>query len=135
MNDNLYSPGDSLRHSFIVQPEDVAAFEGKVVHEVCATFTLAREVEFASRQFVLIMKSEEEEGIGTEVTIKHKAPAFVGEEVVIEAVINFLTAGELNCTYTASVGDRLIAEGTTGQKVFSKENLKKHFNRLKEKRN
>jgi fluoroacetyl-CoA thioesterase len=53
---------------------------------------------------------------------------------VIEAEIQILKEGEINCSYTAWVGDRLIAEGTTGQKVFLKESLEKHFSRLSAKR-
>ena len=50
-------------------------FSGKVVHPVCATFALARDIEWTTRQFVLQMRDDDEEGIGTMLTIDHRSPA------------------------------------------------------------
>jgi fluoroacetyl-CoA thioesterase len=75
---NIFKPGDKKRLAYRVKREDVAAFQGEVVHPVCSTFTLAREVEWATRQFVLEMREPHEEGIGTQLVIDHKSPAFVG---------------------------------------------------------
>ncbi|MFN3841262.1 MAG: thioesterase family protein, partial [Cyclobacteriaceae bacterium] len=94
-----------------------------VVHPVCSTFTLAREIEWTTRQFVLEMRDEDEEGVGTFLSIDHRGPAFVGDEVVIKAWIDSLNGNELICGYEASVGSRLIAIGKTGQKILSKKKL------------
>jgi hypothetical protein len=40
-------------------------FEGVNVHPVMATFSITRDAEWAGRIFVLAMKEEHEEGIGT----------------------------------------------------------------------
>jgi predicted thioesterase len=131
MNHSLFKEGDQKHHSFIVTPADVASFNGTVVHEVCATFTLAREIEYTSRLFVLDMQSADEEGIGTELSITHLAPSFVGECVNIVATLTRLNHEEVLCTYIARVGDRIVAKGSTGQKVFQKDKLHRHFNRFK----
>ena len=47
----------------------------KNVHPFYSTFALGRDVEWACRQFVLEMKEEDEEGIGTFLNITHKSPA------------------------------------------------------------
>jgi fluoroacetyl-CoA thioesterase len=113
--------------SYTVQAGDVAAFNGEIVHHVCSTFVLAREIEWTTRQFVLEIREDDEEGIGTHVSIEHKSPAFVGEAIIFTARIEQLTGNELICTYEARVGDRLIAIGKTGQKILKKEKLKKIF--------
>jgi fluoroacetyl-CoA thioesterase len=54
----------------------------------------------------------------------HKGPAFSGETITITAtVIKTLERHELICTYEVSVGERLIAEGETGQKILKKEKI------------
>jgi predicted thioesterase len=120
---SVFKPGDVKQYSFTVQAADVAAFHGAIVHPVCATFTLAREIEWTTRQFVLDMRGEDEEGVGTFLSIDHKSPAFIGDEVAITARVESLTGNELICSYKARVGDRLIAEGKTGQKILPKKKL------------
>ena len=112
----------------MVTDKDVAAFHGKVVHPVCSTFTLAREAEWTTRQFVLDLKEEHEEGIGTFVTVEHKAPAKVGSTILFEAWIERLEQNEIVCRYQASVQHKVVATGTTGQKVFAKEKIEKLLN-------
>ena len=115
------------RMSYRVQPGDVAAFNGEVVHPVCATFVLAREIEWTTRQFVLDLRDEDEEGIGTHVSIDHKSPAFIGEDIIFTARIEEYSNGELICAYEARVGDRLIATGKTGQKILKRDKIRKIF--------
>ncbi|QOI98436.1 MAG: hypothetical protein HRU69_13450 [Flammeovirgaceae bacterium] len=119
----VFKKGDSKQYSFVVQTSDVAAFHGNVVHPVCSTFTLAREIEWTTRQFVLDMRDDDEEGVGTFLSIDHKSPAFIGETVAIIAAVESLKANELICTYEARVGDRLIATGKTGQKILPRKKL------------
>lgn len=120
---NIFKPGDRKETMFVVTSNDVAAFKGKVVHEVCSTFTLAREAEWTTRQFVLDITEADEEGIGTFITVNHRGPAFVSEQVVIVGQVEELNGHELVCSFEAKVGDRLVAEGRTGQKIFKKEKL------------
>jgi fluoroacetyl-CoA thioesterase len=129
---DIFKAGDKKEIAYIVKPEDVASFQGVVVHEVCATFTLAREIEWSTRQFVLAMRNDDEEGVGTYLTIKHQGPAFVGDEIVITAVVDELRGNELLCSYEAKVGDRLIATGKTGQKILKREKLNKLFTKKHE---
>jgi fluoroacetyl-CoA thioesterase len=123
----IFNPGDKKQISYTVQQTDVAAFHGHVVHPVCATFTLAREIEWATRQFVLDMRDDDEEGIGTYLTLEHKGPAFVEEVIIIEACVDKLDGNELICSYEAKVNDRLIAVGKTGQKILKREKLNRLF--------
>jgi fluoroacetyl-CoA thioesterase len=128
---DIFKKGDVKEYRMTVQHGDVAAFHGTVVHEVCSTFTLTREAEWTTRQFVLEMREEDEEGIGTFVTVNHRAPAFVGETIVFTGKIDEINGHELICSFEGRVGDRLIAEGKTGQKIFKKEKLIKLFSSVK----
>jgi predicted thioesterase len=125
-------PGDVQNYRRIVLPEDVAAFHGTIIHSVCATFALARDVEWTSRLFVLQIFDADEEGIGTMLSIHHKRPAFVGEEVSYTARVETWEDNELICSFTATAGGRLVATGTTGQKVLKREALQSMFSRHQE---
>ncbi len=121
----------SRRYSFVVGVADVADFTaegGDVVHLVCSTFRLARAAEWAGRLFVLELKEAAEEGVGTFVHLDHHAPAFVGEEVVLDATLEDATpAGVITCSFAARVGERLVASGRTGQRILPKDKLATRF--------
>ena len=119
----IFSVGDQKVYQKTVTQEDLAAFHGEVLHAVYATFALARDFEWSSRLFFVEMKEEDEEGVGTFLQINHRAPAFAGEEVTITATVDKLEGNELLCRIEARVGDRLIADGMTGQRMLKKERL------------
>ena len=123
--------GDRKTFERTVRAEDTAVFETGAVHPVYATFALTRDAEWSSRLFVLEMKEENEEGIGTFVNVKHVSPAFVGNTVLFEAVIDELKGNEVNCSFIAKTNERIIAEGRTGQKILLKEKIEKLFDSLK----
>lgn len=127
----LFTPGDKKKYTKEVTQDDVAAFHGEVLHAVYSTFALARDFEWSSRLFFIEMKEDDEEGVGTFLSINHKSPAFVGEEVEITATVVKLEKNELTCSIEAMVGTRAIATGTTGQKMLKKEKLNQLFSQLK----
>ncbi len=126
-----FQPGDKKQYYKKVKQDDVAAFDSGEVHPVYSTFALARDVEWAGRLFVLEMKEGDEEGIGTSLSIEHRAPAFVGEEVSIESSVLSINKNEIICKYEVYVGDRLVARGTQGQKILKKAVLEEKFDQLK----
>jgi predicted thioesterase len=123
----IFKTGDLKQYKRIVQADDVAAFQGKVVHPVCSTFSLARDIEWTTRQFVLDMRDDDEEGIGTYLSIDHKGPAFPGEEITVTAYVEEIKGHELICSYVAKVGDRLVAAGRTGQKILKRTKINTLF--------
>jgi predicted thioesterase len=124
---NIFIPGDQKKYKKTVGPTDVAAFHGVTLHEVCSTFSLARDFEWSSRLFFIDMKEEDEEGVGTFLSIDHKSPAFVGEEIIFTAQVVKIEKNELICSIEAKIAGRLIATGTTGQKILKKDRLKQIF--------
>ena len=120
-----FQPGDKKTFVHVVSEADTARFESGEVHAVYSTFALAREAEWSGRLFVLEMKEEDEEGIGTGVNVKHRSPALVGEEITFTVVLAEVNGNEVVTDYTATVGDRVIAEGRQWQKILKKQKLQR----------
>lgn len=127
----LFQPGETRQYTRTVQPDDAARFENGLVHPVYATFALARDAEWCCRLFVLEMKEESEEGIGTMVSVNHRSPALVGQNVDFTATVKSIRGNELVCGYEARVGERLIADGEQIQKILPKEKITRLFDSLR----
>lgn len=127
---NPFKPGDQKVFARQVQLEDTAAFEAGEVHPVYATFALGRDAEWACRLFVLDMKEDDEEGIGTFLHIDHASPALVGSEVIFTATLDAVEGNSVICSFEAKVGERLIAKGRTGQKILKRTKLDSLFGQL-----
>ena len=112
----IFKQGDQKVYRKIVTEEDQAIFHGEVLHSVCSTFALARDFEWSSRLFFLEMKEDDEEGVGTFLSIDHKSPAFVGEELKIVATIENIERNELICSIEATCDNRIVAIGKNGAK-------------------
>lgn len=120
---DIFQKGDLLTTTVNVSEKDIAEFNGEIVHPVYSTFALGRDAEWACRQFVLKMKEDDEEGIGTFLTVQHHAPAKLNEQVTFEATVESIQGNEIICHYCAKVKDRLIADGRQGQKILKKAKI------------
>lgn len=127
---NIFEVGNQLTHVHIVEQADLATFETGNVHPFYSTFALGRDAEWACRQFVLQMKDADEEGIGTFLNIRHKSPAMLGDKVEFIATVSMLEGHQIDCTFVAKVGDRIVAEGEQGQKILKKEKLDRLINQI-----
>ncbi len=128
---NPFQIGDTQTYIHIVSEADAARFESGEVHNVYSTFSIARDAEWSGRLFVLEMKEEDEEGIGTGITVNHRSPALPGQEVTYTATLLEVNKNEVVVAYTAKVDDRLVAEGKTWQKILKREKLDKLFESLR----
>jgi fluoroacetyl-CoA thioesterase len=126
-----FQPGDIKIFKHIVTAEDSASFASGEVHAVYSTFALCRDAEWSGRLFVLEMKEEGEEGIGSGITVKHISPALPGHEVIFTAALKEVNGNEVVTDYVATVNERVIATGTQWQKIVNKEKLNKLFDSLK----
>ncbi len=127
---NPFKPGDTKTFQHLVTEVDAASFESGQVHAVYSTFALARDAEWSGRLFVLEMKKDDEEGIGTGLNIKHISPALMGQTVVFTATLTEVNKNEVVNDFVAKVGERIIAEGVQWQKIVKKEKLVRLFNDL-----
>jgi len=128
---SIFKPGDQKSFSRVVLETDCAIFNDELLHRVCSTFSLARDFEWSSRLFFLELKEDDEEGVGTMLSIEHKSPAFVDEEVTFTATVETIVKNELICSIEAKVGERLIAVGKTGQKMLKRKKLNELFKTTK----
>ncbi len=126
-----FKPGDKKHIRHTVRESDAATFVTGNVHPVYATFAVAREAEWVCRQFVLEMREADEEGIGTFVTVEHRSPALIGQEVNFVATVESITGNHLICSYEARIGERLVAAGRQGQKILKKERIAQLFDSLR----
>lgn len=120
---NHFQKGDKKIFERTVMDADVARFDSGEVHPFYGTFALARDAEWSSRLFVLEMTEDHEEGIGTFVQVKHLSPAMVGDEVQFIATLREIKGNNVTCDIVARVGDRVIAECETGQKIITRDRL------------
>ena len=127
---NIFKNGDIKTYSKLLEQQDTATFDSGEVHPVYATFALGRDAEWVCRLFVIDMKEDDEEGIGTFLQVNHHSPAIIGNTVKFNANFNRLEGNHVICNFEAKVGERLIASGQTGQKIIKKEKLEKLFNSL-----
>jgi predicted thioesterase len=129
---HIFKVNDTKTYTKIITNADIASFESGTVHEVYSTFSLAKDAEWCGRLFVLDMKDNDEEGIGTQITVRHLSPAFVGEQVVITTTFTTITdSKEILTSYEVRVGNRLIATGIQGQKILLKSKIAQLFNAVK----
>ena len=120
----IFKKGDTKTYTKKVKQEEIASFESGTVHEVYSTFSIAKDAEWSGRLFVLDMKEDDEEGIGTSISVNHKSPAFVGEEIMYIATFEEITdKKEIITSYKAYAGKRLIAEGIQGQRILPKAKI------------
>ena len=127
---NIFEVGHTMRLVHTVEQADLATFETGNVHPFYSTFALGRDAEWACRQFVLQMKEADEEGIGTFLNIRHKSPAMLGDTVEFIATVSVLEGHQIDCTFVARVGERIVAEGEQGQKILKKEKLERLVNQI-----
>lgn len=123
----IFHQGDIRAFSKKVLREDCAAFNGQMVHPLYSTFALARDAEWCCRLFVLDMKEDDEEGIGTFIQIEHLAPAPVHAAVDFTAVIEEIKGNEIICSFQVQKDKIIIARGKQKQKVLKKERLERLY--------
>jgi len=125
-----FKPGDQKTFTVQVTEADTPNFDalpkgqgGGQVHQVYSTYAIVRDAEWCGRLFVLEMKEEHEEGIGTSASVEHVAPALVGQEVIFTAVVESINGNTIVTSFEARSGNKLIARGRTTQRILTKEKV------------
>lgn len=129
---SIFKPGDQKHYNKTVATDDTAGFASGLVHPVYSTFSIARDAEWSGRLFVLELREDDEEGIGTFISVRHHAPAFPGEPIIFIATLTAIRKHEILTSFEAWSGNRLIASGEQGQKLFKRKKLNKLFTSAKD---
>jgi fluoroacetyl-CoA thioesterase len=130
--------GYRTSHQIIVTERMTVDFEEPVaglgrVHQVYATYWLARHFELVSRKLTLPYLEAGDEGIGFELSVRHVSPALPGMAVDLEARFLRLEGKRLlaECRAWNELGD-LVGEGSTTQVVMARGELERRFRRLRD---
>lgn len=121
--------GVAREFEFVVTEDMCPAFDGVVVHPVCATWTLVYQMEIAARKVLIDFLEPHEEGIGAHVSADHKAPAPIGRTLRVRAELVDPNPRWIVCSVTVKDGERLIAVGEQVQVVMERETLQRIIER------
>jgi len=128
---NPFQAGDTKEYTTTVTPEKLAEFaEGGLVHPVYSTFAVARDAEWVCRLFVLEMKEEGEEGVGSFITVHHTGPAVLGSTVRLVATLVSVEKNRILCRWEAFSGERLLAHGEQEQRIVNKAKFDKALSEI-----
>ena len=106
------------RISFSVTEKMQAMFDGRVIHPVCSTWDMAHQFEIAARKALEEHLEDNEQGIGSFLSIDHVRPAPVGAEVEVVATITVLDKTTVVCEIAATVNGTECATGKQVQRVL-----------------
>ncbi|WP_404346488.1 thioesterase [Sutcliffiella horikoshii] len=107
-----------------VTNEMFAQFEGELVHPVYSTAMMVYHMEWVSRQIILRVLEETEEGMGAEVKVKHLAPAKEGTILTLEATVVGLKKNFIITKVLIFSEDRVVGEGEVTQVILQKSKIK-----------
>lgn len=119
--------GTKSEFSFIVTDNMSATFDGELIHLVLSTFWLSYYFEWYSRKMIDRHFKSQENACGSELSIKHISPAFIGEKVTIEVLVISVDESKVTCKLEAFVDQRKIATGKTVQFVSTNQFFKEKF--------
>tara|TARA_Y100000589_G_scaffold328165_2_gene371654 strand:- start:2399 stop:2824 length:426 start_codon:yes stop_codon:yes gene_type:complete len=127
--------GQLAEVTITVTEEMCPAFDGIIVHRVYSTWSMAHHMELAARKILAPHLEEEEEGIGSHLSIDHLAPAPVGHVVTVRAEAVQVDENGVVCEIKAWDGDRLLGQGKQVQRVLPKKVLNKIVERVSNTKN
>lgn len=125
-------PGEEAVVEFDVRPGMEAAFEGRVIHPVLATWWLVHYMELAARRVLEPHLEPDEEGAGIGVNVRHLGPAPVGSHVVVRARATECDGRKLVCEVEASCEHGPVGRGTVYQAVWPRADLRERMLRRTE---
>lgn len=120
----------TVTDAMTVDFEDSDPRLGKL-HDVYATYWMAKHMEQAGRMIILDFLEDGEEGIGSKVSVNHLASALPGMKVKIVAEHTRTEGNRIYATMKVwnELGD-FIGEGETEQVILPREKLQGIFGRL-----
>ncbi|WP_335869605.1 thioesterase family protein [Bacillus sp. 2205SS5-2] len=115
--------GDKAFLEITVTPEMFAQFEGTVVHPVYSTVSMVYHMEWVSRKIILPFLEEDEEGMGSAVSVKHIAPSGEGILLKLEATVVEVKNHIVYTKVEVKNTDGLIGVGEVKQVILPKNKI------------
>ncbi|MGY2896194.1 thioesterase family protein [Deinococcus sp. UYEF24] len=106
------------------------------LHPVYATYELARHFEEVGRKLLLPHLEDGEDGLGTEIRVRHLRSALPGMRVTLTATAEQIEGRRLSVSVQAvSELGEVVATGSTEQYVTSAQRIQAGFRELEERWN
>lgn len=120
--------GNRAELTITVTDDMCPSWDGVVVHPVYSTWSMGHHFELAARKVLKDHLDDEEEGIGSHLSIDHVAPAPLGQEVRLVAEVTDIDDTTVVCELVAYLvrpgGDeRIIGRGRQVQRILPKARL------------
>lgn len=107
--------GKKQVYQFQVTGQMYAVFGGELIHPVLSTFWLSYYFEWFSRKVIETHFSADQNACGSKLSVNHKSPAFLNDHVNVFVEVTSVDRQMIECSLTAKVGERIIADGKTVQ--------------------
>jgi predicted thioesterase len=120
--------GSTAQITITVTEDMCPAFDGVVVHRVYSTWSMAHHMELAARKVLKDHLEDDEEGIGSHLSIDHLAPVPVGRRVRVTAEAVEIDPTTLVCdmiVYHIRPGrdEKVVGTGKQVQRILPKRKL------------
>lgn len=120
--------GDTAQVTLTVTEDMCPAFDDIVVHRVYSTWSMAHHMELAARKLLKDHLEDDEEGIGSHLSIDHLAPVPVGHGVRVTAEAVEIGPTTLVCDTIAyhvrpDDSERIVGKGTQVQRILPRKKL------------
>ncbi|SMO92267.1 thioesterase family protein [Melghirimyces algeriensis] len=124
-------PGLQETMRVTVTEEMTASFGGQEIHPTLSTVTMVYYMEWVGRKVILPFFEEEEEGVGGEISVKHRAPAPVGKDVLFTAEVTKVQVPHVVCRVEARHNRAVVGEGRFVQAILPKKNIRNRIEEMK----
>lgn len=104
-----------------VTEEMFAQFEGEVIHPAYSTVSMVYHMEWASRKLLTPHLEEDEEGMGSAVTVNHIAPSGLGTKLEVTATVSDVTDREVITEVYLKNEYGIIGKGEVKQAILPKK--------------
>ena len=116
----------------VVVTEDMTVEFGELgtVHPVYATYWMAKHMEEAGRKLIVDFFEQDEDGVGSALSLRHLAPVVPGTRIEVVAR-HIRTDGNRVFAHVRAIDEagELIGEGTTEQVVLPAAVVRERFRR------
>jgi fluoroacetyl-CoA thioesterase len=119
--------GNTAQYQVTVTDAMRPVFEGKVIHEVCSTWSMGECMEIAARRVLAPHLNPDEEGVGVHLSIDHLAPARVGGLITATATATEVGPRQVRCDVTVSCDGEIVAKGHQVQRILPRTILQEMF--------
>jgi len=122
--------GQSTEIEITVTQEMLAAFGGKVVHELYSTSALVQHMEQVARKLIVPYLDKHEEGMGSYVEVSHLMLTIPGMKVRLKATVSDVRDNKIIAVVEAYNPRGRIARGVVTQAIVEKAWLEKKMKEL-----